>query len=319
VSAIADYLDSLEQELRVKRAPRRRLLAEVEDHLRSCADELGADVDGAEAERQAIERFGAAATVARHFAHTVAAASARRSAYWLGLAFAAYATALVAFALTADARFTDFPQGAPSALALQVGAIAAALSLVRALRWRREPLIPEDRVRLLANGAAVGVIASGGGLALEALIATTRPAGALPWGERPLLLALFALAVGASAAAALATAAAAFRSSTLAALPGRKLDDHGPVPSLVEDAATLIPVVRRPLTALFARPAVLVVLTASLAAAAVLVSQTIGRDFANHASIALPALTLALFEAAMIGLGYHILGPMLGLRGGMTR
>jgi hypothetical protein len=319
VSAIADYLDSLAQELRLKRAPRRRLLAEVEDHLRSCADELGADVDRAEAERQAIERFGAAATVARHFAHTVAAASARRSAYWLGLAFAVYATALVAFALTADARFTDFPQGAPSALALQVGAIAVALSLVRALRWRREPLIPEDRLRLLANGAVVGVIASGSGLALEALIAATRPAGALPWGERPLLLALFALAVGASLGAALATAAAAFRTSTLAAFPGQKPDDQGAVPTVVEDAATLIPVVRRPLTALFARPAVLVALTAFLGAAAVLVSQTLGRDFATHASVALPTLALALFEAAMIGLGYLTLGPMLGLRGGASR
>ena len=115
VSTIDAYLDRLDRELRLQRAPRRRLLAEVEDHLRACARELGAGVDEAEAECRAIERFGAAATVARHFAQAVAATSARRSVCCFGVAFAVYATALVAFALTADARFADFPQGAPSA------------------------------------------------------------------------------------------------------------------------------------------------------------------------------------------------------------
>jgi hypothetical protein len=313
VGAITGYLDRLDQELRLRRAPRRRLLAEVEDHLRSCACNLGADVDEAEAERRAVERFGAAVSVARHFAHTVATTSARRSAYVLGLAFAVYASVLVAFAFTADARFTDFPQGAPSALALQVGAIAAALSLVRALRWRREPLIPEDRVRLLANGAVIGVVAVGAGLALEALIATTRPAGVLPWGEQPLLLTLFALAVGVTFAAALAAAPAAFRSSTLLAVPRQELDDHAPALGLVDDAAALLPAARRPLNSLFARPVLLITLTASFAAAGVFLSQIAGRDFADDASIALPAVALAMFEAALVGVGYSTLGRFLGL------
>ena len=314
MSTIDAYLDRLDHELRLQRAPRRRLLAEVEDHLRSCARELGAGVDEAEAERRAVERFGAAATVARHFAQTVAATSARRSVCCFGVAFAFYATALVVFALTADARFADFPQGAPSALALQIGAVAAILSVVRALRWRRAPLVPEDRVRLLANGAVVGVVAGGAGLVLEALIAATRPAGVLPWDKEPLVLALFALAIGATLAAALAAAAAAFRSSTLAALPGREPDGCGPTASLVDDAAALLPAARRPLSALFARPARLVALTASLAGVAVLLSQIVSSDFADHASIALPALGLGVFEAAMVGVGYLTLGRFLGLR-----
>ena len=192
--AIADYLDRLDHELRLKRAPRRRLLAEVEDHLRSSAGELGADLPAHEAERRAVERFGAAAIVARHFAQTVAASSARRSSYWLGAAFVAYAATVVLFALTAGPQFADFPQGAPSALALQVVAVAFPVSLVRAARWRRSPLVPEDRVRLLANGAVVGIGAGAAGLALETLVALTRPAGVLPWSDLPVVVGMLAVA-----------------------------------------------------------------------------------------------------------------------------
>jgi len=180
-SAIADYLDRLDGELRLQRAPRRRLLAEVEDHLRSSALETGGDVCEHEAERAAVERFGAAATVARRFAHTVAATSARRSVGRLGVAFAAYVAASAAFMATADPQFADFPQGAPSALALQIAAVAVAVSLIRSRRWRDSALVPDDRIRFLANGAAIGATSLALGLLFEAIVAATRPAGVLPW------------------------------------------------------------------------------------------------------------------------------------------
>ena len=73
------------------------------------------------------------------------------------------------FALTASSEFADFPQGAPSALALQVAAVAFALSLVRSLRWRRSTDTPEDRIRFLANGAVIGagVLVGAGALVTE--------------------------------------------------------------------------------------------------------------------------------------------------------
>jgi hypothetical protein len=37
---IASYVEQLDRELRLEHAPRRRLLAEAEDHLRSASEEL---------------------------------------------------------------------------------------------------------------------------------------------------------------------------------------------------------------------------------------------------------------------------------------
>ena len=88
---ISSYLDELERELRLRRAPRRRLLAETADHLRSCADDIAAEeqIGVGEAERKALARFGTAAVVAGRFAH--AAAPRRRAAPGLVVtAFAAY-------------------------------------------------------------------------------------------------------------------------------------------------------------------------------------------------------------------------------------
>lgn len=313
---IAEYLDRLDHELRLKRAPRRRLLAEVEDHLRSSALELGGDVSEDEAELAAVERFGAAATVARRFAHAVAARSARRSAGWLGVAFAGYAALLVVFMATARPEFADFPQGAPSALALQIAALAVAVSLIRSRRWRGFALVPEDRVRFLADGAVIGATSLGLGLLLEAMVAATRPAGVLPWDGLPLVATLYGVSTLGALAAALSAASAAFRSSTLAAIPGTEMEGGGRLPGLVDDVGALVPAARRPVAAAFARPKLLVGGVAAGALTAVVVSQLLGHDFARHASIALPALALGLLEATLILAGYMTLGRRLGLRGG---
>jgi hypothetical protein len=188
---IEDYLQRLERELRAKRVPRRRFLAEAEDHLRASAAELGD-------EGEAVTRFGDAATVATRFAQAAATTGARRSVILTALAFGAYAAAVGAFAVTAGPEFADFPQGAPSQLALLAAAAAGAVGLIRA----------SLRVRAIAMSAA----ALAGGVALEAAAALTRPAGILPWDDLPLVVALFGLASAAAlAAAASATASARVR------------------------------------------------------------------------------------------------------------
>jgi hypothetical protein len=312
--AIEEYLELLDGELRLGRAPRRRLLAEVEDHLRTSATELSAGAGPDEAERRAVERFGAAATVARGFAKVVAATSAHRSTSWLVLAFSAYSAACLAFALTAPSEFADFPQGAPSAIVLQVGAVAVAVSLVRSLRWRRMSDTPEDRIRFLANGAAIGAAALAVGLAGEAVIALTRPAGVLQWQELPLVAVAYGVAVGATLAAGLSATASAVRTSTLATVPGARMPERGSLPTLVDDIGALVPTARRPVAAVFARPVMFVTAVTAAALAAVFVGQVEGRPFAHHASIVLPALALAAFEALCVLLGYVILGRTLGIR-----
>jgi hypothetical protein len=298
--AIEDYLDRLDGELRVSRVPRRRLLAEVEDHLRTSATELSAEAGPDEAERRAVERFGAAAAVARSFAKVVATTSARRSTSWLVLAFSAYSAACLLFAVTASSEFADFPQGAPSALALQVAAVAVAVSLVRSLRWRRSTDTPEDRIRFLANGAAIGASALAVGLAGETAIALTRPAGVLPWQELPLVAIAFGAAVGATLVAGLSATAAAVRTSTLAAVAGARMPERGPLPTLVDDIGALVPKARGPVAAAFARPVLLVIAVTAAAVVAV---------FLGHVDVALAAS-----EAICVLAGYFTLGRSLGLR-----
>jgi uncharacterized protein YukE len=160
-SPVAAYVHELARELRMRRAPRRRLLAEVEDHLRSTADELAAvGRSAAEAEREAVARFGAAAEVAHGFAHATASSTARAALAWAGAAFLAYGATALLFIATA-----------PS--------------------WLRALVIDEERLRLVANGALIAVLAVGVGAAAELLVALTRPAAA-PWSDASALIATFA-------------------------------------------------------------------------------------------------------------------------------
>lgn len=62
---LSDYLAALAGELRVGPFRRRRILAEVEDHLRASVDErLASDVPRDEAEEAALARFGSAQDLA---------------------------------------------------------------------------------------------------------------------------------------------------------------------------------------------------------------------------------------------------------------
>src|SRR5436190_11734868 len=68
---IDEYLDQLLCELQGHAPDVRRVLTEAEQHLRDAADDgVAGGLSAEEAERQAVERFGPARTVAHRFAAT---------------------------------------------------------------------------------------------------------------------------------------------------------------------------------------------------------------------------------------------------------
>jgi hypothetical protein len=97
-------------------------------------------------------------------------------------------------------------------------------------------------------------------------------------------------------------------------VPGARRLERASLPTLVDDIGALVPKARRPVAAVFARPALLVTAVAAAALVGVFVGQVAGRPFAHHASIVLPALALAAFEGLCVLVGYLALGRSLGLR-----
>lgn len=301
---IAAYLRRLDEELRLNRAPRKRLLTEAEDHLCSVADELIADGrSAADAEREAVARFGAAAQVARRFAHAAASSTARTAVFWTGLAFLAYTVTALLFVFTAPSWLRDFPHGAPSMLALQVAGVAVALTAVRALHWRRSLVIDEERLRLVANGALVATLAVGAGAVGELLVALTRPAAA-PWGDAWPLIASFGVVAVVGLPAVLAATAGYVRADALDSLPARPV--AGGRLTLADDIAAVVPRLGRPVRAALQRPGLTCAAIAVTAFAAVVVVQP----------LVVASLVLGAFEATAIVIGYVTLGRPLGLRNG---
>jgi hypothetical protein len=301
---IAAYLRRLDEELRLNRAPRKRLLTEAEDHLCSVADELIADGrSAADAEREAVARFGAAAQVARRFAHAAASSTAQTAVFWTGLAFLAYTVTALLFVFTAPSWLRDFPHGAPSMLALQVAGVAVALTAVRALHWRRSLVIDEERLRLVANGALVATLAVGAGAVGELLVALTRPAAA-PWGDAWALIASFGVVAVVGLAAVLAATAGYVRADVLDSLPARPV--AGGRLALADDIAAVVPRLGRPVRAALQRPGLTCAAIAVTAFAAVVVVQP----------LVVASLVLGAFEATAIVIGYVTLGRPLGLRNG---
>ena len=310
---IARYLKQLEHELRLERravgCSRRRPIIFAARPRTSPPRSVSAE----EAERRAVERFGAAAVVARRFALAAASTSAQTTLIWVTTAFAAYAAASIAFVVAAPSWLLDFPQGAPSMLGLQVAFVALALSALRSLPYRRSLVSDETRLRLIANGMLVAAAAVAGAAGAELALALTRPAAA-PWGDATALIALYAVAAAAVVAGLLPAVASAARANALTALPSRAGDSTPPAgASLVEDVAAVAP----PLAAaayLVSHPARTCSLLAGVAFVAVTAAGFVGTDFAHHASILFGALAVGTFEAAAIVIAYLALGRTLGIR-----
>jgi hypothetical protein len=296
---IDQYLDRLGRELRARRAPRRRLLAEAEDHLRSTAEELVAQGrSSADAEDEAIERFGAAPAIAHGFAQARASSTARSAVGWAAAAFLAYGTAALVFLVLGPYWLRDFPQGAPSTLALQVAAVALALT---AVRFRRG-VLDEERLRLIANGALTAAFAVAAGAGAELLVALTRPAAA-PWADAPAPIGTFALAAVLCVPAALVAALSHVRASGL----GGNGDDG---PTLADDVDAVAPRLGRVVRTALQRPGRTCVGVAGSALVAVTIAQLFGTD----SSSVLGAITVGLFEGTAIVVGFLTLGRPLGLR-----
>jgi hypothetical protein len=302
VSPVEAYLDRLDGELRARRAPRRRLLAEAEDHLRSGAEELVARGRcTADAEREAIERFGDAPEVAHRFAVATASSTARSAVGWAAAAFLAYGAAALVFIAAAPAWLRDFPHGAPSMLALQVAAVALGVSAVRVLRGRRTGVLDEERLRLVTNGALTAAVAVAVGAGAELLVALTRPAAA-PWADAAALIGTLALAAVLCVPASLVAAASRVRASGLG---GR--GDAGL--TLADDFEAVAPMLGRVVRPALLRPGLTCSAVAGSAFIALAAAQLVGTD----SSSVFGAIAVGLFEATAIVIGFLTLGRPLGL------
>jgi hypothetical protein len=302
-SPIEAYLNQLDRELHKRRAPRRRLLAEAEDHLRSAAEEFvarGRSLD--DAEHEAIERFGAAPVVAHRFAQTKASASVRFAVGWAAAAFFAYGTAASVFLVGAPAWLRDFPHGAPSMLALQVAAVALALT---AVRFRRG-VLEEERLRLIANGALTAAFAVTAGTGAELLVGLTRPAAA-PWADAPAPIGTFAFAAVLCAPAAVVAAVSHIRASGLGGHADAGL-------TLADDVGAVVPRLGRVVRGALRRPG----LTCAALAGFALLAVTIAQLASSEASLFFGAVAVGVFEATAIVIGFLMLGRPLGLRAPRT-
>lgn len=164
------YLDALSNELwqvGIRGRLRRRILAEVEDHL-SCDPKAP---------------LGAPAEIARAFADELGTGLARRAALsaFGALAFAG-ALFLIAF-LGARISWGSLSRLGPRSQALgdlalllcviapQVAFAAGALGALRASRRRRDAVIGREQAQVLGRRATVGLLAGGGSMAGIALLA----------------------------------------------------------------------------------------------------------------------------------------------------
>jgi hypothetical protein len=219
------YLDELADELArrgIRGAARRRILDEVDDHLRS-------DLDSQ-------ERFGAPAELANEFAAELGAHASRRAAI---VGFAALAVAGVVYAvafvsLTIAGQPTETLEPALGAFALaatviapQVAFVAGSLALVRAWR-RRGRAMPTAELSILRRRTLVGLAAGAvtmGALALYAYEFTPVLAG---WWKALTYSAAVPAAVLLVAAAVPTLRAARFKPE-VAGTAGDLFDDLGPV------------------------------------------------------------------------------------------
>jgi hypothetical protein len=181
---IDDYLSELETHLRLPRRRRRRIIAEVKDHLACSVEELHAqDLD---AERDAVARFGPARELARTFLEQEAA----RGGLWAAAATAVLGVACGVLLTAAPGRpvfVAVFPSGVVAFVLGQVALVAGLLTLARGLAGGRVALTLRGSLVVLACAAIAVIYGTGRAIALDA-----------GWGA----LAILALATAVAAVAA---------------------------------------------------------------------------------------------------------------------
>jgi MFS family permease len=289
------WLGEFEDELAtrgIRPAVRERLVTEFADHI---ACEQGA------ATAVALTRLGVAREIAGQYADELAADGARHGAFAAFAALGCAAAALVVSQLTLG-QFVGYPgfdHGFRAALALpgilamlvgpQVALVGGTLAAWRAIRRRREPVLPAAEIALLRRRARVGLLA-GIVTTTGLLLYTVDFIGVLPaWW-----LALSgALAAGAMAALVAARRALANSSATV-------VFASGPAGDLFDD----VPVLRR----LRGHPLALCVSAAVASGVVVTLAEW-------HAERSLAeGLQRGIFEAVALSVGFAVLGRTIGAR-----
>jgi HAAS len=305
---ITEYLLELLDELRLPSRRRRRVVAEVEDHLTTSAAELlagGLDADAAE--REAVRRFGPAGELARAFVDQQAALGGKRAAgaaCALGGLVAALTLGPAGHALAAQ----PFPGGLVNFFLAQVALVAGALTLLRV--WRAAPDGGPAGARLL-------LVLRGASVVLACTVATVAYDAALAARGLEAWLALGGLAAGALLVAPvllrgwrLATASTAAR-----ATPGSGDDALSDLEAVALRLGAA-PALSRTAASLRAHPWRLAVSVAALAGAAMAVAHGAGEGVSIHhlRGAILAGTLIATSEAALALTGFALLGRFLAIR-----
>jgi hypothetical protein len=208
VNAVDDYLAALRRELRGDPFFRRRVLAEVEDHLRESAAEHG--------DEEALARFGAPRDVAQGFATRASERAALVPALAVLLAASAFVLAYGATENLLPPAPWPSAAEAPSSIrgtiaGAEIALAAAVLAALAAVAIRRARLVLATLA--CASATLAGVLAVAGAWAFfaayEALDVPGRPgAASVAFGS----LSLLAVVGGAVAGLVWATAQRASRS-----------------------------------------------------------------------------------------------------------
>ncbi len=285
------YVDQLDRELARAGMPagrRRRICREIADHFscdpsadlgdpailaRQFADELGTS----RAREAALAAFGALAAAGTLFGAAFLAAGA--------------ASGFAVANTTARSTVLGYLAIALVVLAPQFGLAAGALAAIRALRRRRELVLPHDECLVLARRAQVGLAAGLASMAGLALMAAEYGHGVASWWT---VLALAAAGVG--AAALLAAAPALRRAQSL--VPAAS----GPAGDIFDDLGSFAPEPLRGRPWAFAL-AFAVAITIAITIAGV--GQADGIDGALR----------GLLDGVVCLIGFATLGGYLGLRG----
>jgi hypothetical protein len=313
---INDYVVELLTELRLPRSRRRRIVAEVEDHLTLAAAELhAAGLDPDVAEREAVRRFGSASELACSFVAQEAAVSGRRVARASGLLGLAFAVLMLGPAAHGfEAR--PFPHGFVDFVFGQVAFAAATLTLLRAWRATTEGGPTGARLVLVLRGAIVVLACTAVTVAYEAMTSLgARGAGLDGWLVLGLLTAGLVVTVPVFAGAWRLAAA----SGAADAAPGPGDDALADLAAVVHRVAPRLEVTRtvsRGAARLRAHPWRFALVVAVLAGAAVAAAHGIGEGVSRRelGGALIAGMMIATIEAVTALMGFAVLGRFLAIR-----